>query len=305
MKRFSSSDSLGALISICPPKGLVNIEERKVKESHGYSKEFQAMLDSLDQEDSVEEFTGKKRRLSSDQVKALERNFEIENKLEPERKAKLAEELGLQPRQVAIWFQNRRARWKTKQLERDYNLLKTNYDALNINYENLRQQNEALNEKIRQLKAKVCRESAESNPSVKEEESPTSRCEIESSTALDHRKNSDVQDNSDKTGSEMYGNMKLFKDGSSDSDSNGIIIMKEESNANFSLGLNGSFSSSNSATTNWFQISESRPSSFHPVKVCQTQFMRMEENGLFSNEESCNFFSVDQAPTLHWYFPEQ
>lgn len=106
------------------------------------------MLDSIDQEDCVEEFTGKKRRLSSDQVKALERNFEIENKLEPERKAKLAEELGLQPRQVAIWFQNRRARWKTKQLERDYNLLKTSYDALNINYENLQQQNEALNEKV-------------------------------------------------------------------------------------------------------------------------------------------------------------
>lgn len=151
---------------------------------------------------------------------------------------------------------------------------------------------------MRQLKAKLCRESAESNQSVKEE-SPISRYEIESSPALDHRKNSEIQDNNDKTGSEMCGNMKLFKDGSSDSDSNGVI----SSNANFSLGLNGSFSSSNSST-NWFQMSESRPSSF-PVKVCQTQFMRIEENGLFSSEESCNFFSVDQAPTLHWYFPEQ
>ncbi|KAK9130096.1 hypothetical protein Sjap_010583 [Stephania japonica] len=59
----------------------------------------------------------KKRRLSIDQVKALEKNFEVENKLEPERKVKLAQELGLQPRQVAVWFQNRCARWKTKQLE--------------------------------------------------------------------------------------------------------------------------------------------------------------------------------------------
>lgn len=151
---------------------------------------------------------------------------------------------------------------------------------------------------LRQLKAKVCRESTESNQSAKEE-SPISR--YESSTALDHRKNSDdVQDNSDKTGSEIYENMKL-KDGSSDSDSNGVLVKEEECNANFSLGMKGSFSSSKSST-NWFQISESRA---FPVKVCQSQFMRTEENGLFSSEDSCNFFSVDQAPTLHWYFPEQ
>ena len=31
----------------------------------------------------------KKRRLSTEQVKALERNFEVENKLEPERKVRL------------------------------------------------------------------------------------------------------------------------------------------------------------------------------------------------------------------------
>ncbi|KAF3445924.1 hypothetical protein FNV43_RR11101 [Rhamnella rubrinervis] len=299
MKRFGSSDSLGAVISICPRKDVphVNKVEGNVKGNHGYSKEFQEMLDSLDQEDCGEEFTGKKRRLSSDQVRALERNFEVENKLEPQRKAKLAEELGLQSRQVAIWFQNRRARWKTKQLERDYNHLKATYDSLKFNYEGLQQQNEALTEKLRQLKAKVCRESTESNQSVKEE-SPISR--YESITALDHRKNSDdVQDNSDKTWSEIYGDM--FKDGSSESDSSGVLVKEEEYDANLSLGIKRSFPSSNSST-NWFQISESRA---FPVNVCQSQFMRMEENGLFSSEDSCNFFSVDQAPTLHWYFPEQ
>ncbi|XP_002972528.2 homeobox-leucine zipper protein HOX1 [Selaginella moellendorffii] len=72
----------------------------------------------------------KKRRLSVDQVRSLELNFEMENKLEPERKKQLAHELGLQPRQVAVWFQNRRARWKTKQLERDYESLKASYDKL-------------------------------------------------------------------------------------------------------------------------------------------------------------------------------
>jgi hypothetical protein len=60
----------------------------------------------------------KKRRLNVEQVRTLEKNFELGNKLEPERKLQLARALGLQPRQVAIWFQNRRARWKTKQLEK-------------------------------------------------------------------------------------------------------------------------------------------------------------------------------------------
>lgn len=105
------------------------------------------MLDGLDDEGCIEE-TGhvpeKKRRLSVDQVKALERNFEVENKLEPERKVKLAQELGLQPRQVAVWFQNRRARWKTKQLERDYGVLKSSFDNLKQNYDSLQLDKEAL-----------------------------------------------------------------------------------------------------------------------------------------------------------------
>ncbi|CAN1320402.1 Homeobox-leucine zipper protein HAT5 [Linum perenne] len=65
----------------------------------------------------------------------LEKSFEAENKLEPERKTELAKKLGLQPRQVAVWFQNRRARCKTKQLERDYDLLKASYDSLRNNYD--------------------------------------------------------------------------------------------------------------------------------------------------------------------------
>nr|KAJ0185012.1 hypothetical protein LSAT_V11C900506020 [Lactuca sativa] len=44
----------------------------------------------------------KKWRLNMEQVKTLERNFELGNKLEPERKMQLARALGLQRRQSAI-----------------------------------------------------------------------------------------------------------------------------------------------------------------------------------------------------------
>ena len=86
----------------------------------------------------------KKRRLSAEQVRALERSFEVENKLEPERKARLARDLGLQPHQVAVWFQNRRARWKTKQLERDYAALRRSYDALRHDHDALCRDKDAL-----------------------------------------------------------------------------------------------------------------------------------------------------------------
>ncbi|CAH2056694.1 unnamed protein product [Thlaspi arvense] len=72
----------------------------------------------------------KKKRLTSEQLDSLESSFQEEIKLDPDRKMKLARELGLQPRQVAVWFQNRRARWKAKQLERLYDSLKLEFDAV-------------------------------------------------------------------------------------------------------------------------------------------------------------------------------
>ncbi|CAL0315153.1 unnamed protein product [Lupinus luteus] len=113
---------------------------------------------------------GKKRRLTSEQVQFLERNFEVENKLEPERKAQLAKELGLQPRQVAIWFQNRRARFKTKQLEKEYGTLKASFDRLKVDYENFIQENQKLKDEVNSLKNKLIpRDKEKENSDDKEE----------------------------------------------------------------------------------------------------------------------------------------
>ncbi|KAJ4882782.1 Homeobox-leucine zipper protein HAT7 [Raphanus sativus] len=112
----------------------------------------------------------KKKRLSLEQVMALEKSFELGNKLEPERKMQLAKALGLQPRQIAIWFQNRRARWKTKQLERDYDSLKKQFDVLKSDNDSLLASNKklhaelaALKKQDRQESAKIKREIAEAS----------------------------------------------------------------------------------------------------------------------------------------------
>ncbi|KAG4147502.1 hypothetical protein ERO13_D05G226300v2 [Gossypium hirsutum] len=277
MKQLTCSGSLDALNPIFPPK-----EEKNSKKKQIYSREFQAMLDGLEEEDSLEEAdqtTEKKRRLSMNQVKALEKNFELENKLEPERKVKLAEELGLQPRQVAIWFQNRRARWKTKQLEKDYGVLKANYSALKLDYNNLEQEKQALTAELRELKAKL-EENSESSHSVKED-SPKSSQQVKDQGFFDN-----------------------------DDDSNEIV--KEESNGNAQLLIspsssssfqfNGYSSSSDSSNHLWFQPFDS---SLILGNMYQPQLVKVEEQCVFTTEESCNFFSVDQAPTLQWYFTGQ
>ncbi|CAN8313164.1 unnamed protein product [Cochlearia groenlandica] len=94
----------------------------------------------------------KKRRLNIEQLKTLEKSFEIGNKLESDRKLELARALGLQPRQIAIWFQNRRARSKTKQLERDYDALKKQFECLKDDNKSLQIQNQKLQAQVMALK---------------------------------------------------------------------------------------------------------------------------------------------------------
>ncbi|XP_043689397.1 homeobox-leucine zipper protein HOX11-like [Telopea speciosissima] len=66
----------------------------------------------------------KKLRLSKEQSAFLEESFKVHNTLNPKQKLALAKQLNLRPRQVEVWFQNRRARTKLKQTEVDCGYLK-------------------------------------------------------------------------------------------------------------------------------------------------------------------------------------
>ncbi|XP_058100597.1 homeobox-leucine zipper protein HOX20-like [Magnolia sinica] len=89
-----------------------------------------------------------KRRLSLEQVKLLESSFNHEKKLEPERKVQLARDLGLQPRQVAVWYQNKRARWKTQSLEHDYQALRLRLDSVLADKRSLEKEVERLRREL-------------------------------------------------------------------------------------------------------------------------------------------------------------
>nr|AYN72499.1 homeodomain leucine zipper protein class 1 [Aegilops longissima] len=90
----------------------------------------------------------KKRRLTDEQVHGLELSFREERKLETGRKVHLAAELGLDPKQVAVWFQNRRARHKSKLMEEEFAKLKHAHDAAILHKRHLENELLRLKEKL-------------------------------------------------------------------------------------------------------------------------------------------------------------
>ncbi|KAK9056102.1 hypothetical protein SSX86_027190 [Deinandra increscens subsp. villosa] len=95
------------------------------------------------------------RRFTNQQTKSLETIFQTDSKLEPRKKLQVAKDLGLQPRQVAIWFQNKRARWRSKQLERDYTILRASFDSLSSRYDILTTENQSLKHQLSKLRKVV------------------------------------------------------------------------------------------------------------------------------------------------------
>ncbi|XP_004497887.2 homeobox-leucine zipper protein HAT14-like [Cicer arietinum] len=90
--------------------------------------------------------TRKKLRLSKDQSAFLEESFKEHTTLNPKQKLALAKQLNLRPRQVEVWFQNRRARTKLKQTEVDCEYLKRCCETLT-------EENRRLQKELQELRA--------------------------------------------------------------------------------------------------------------------------------------------------------
>uniref|UniRef100_A0ACD5Z8Q0 Uncharacterized protein n=1 Tax=Avena sativa TaxID=4498 RepID=A0ACD5Z8Q0_AVESA len=82
----------------------------------------------------------KKLLLTSEQTALMEKSFRAHNVLSHVEKNDLARQLGLKPRQVEVWFQNRRARTKLKQTELDCELLRRWCERLSHDNDRLRRE---------------------------------------------------------------------------------------------------------------------------------------------------------------------
>ncbi|XP_028777542.1 homeobox-leucine zipper protein HOX11 [Neltuma alba] len=120
----------------------------RFRNSHGtggYKRELEVNADRTSDDDENGS-SRKKLRLSKEQSAFLEESFKEHTTLNPKQKLALAKQLNLRPRQVEVWFQNRRARTKLKQTEVDCEYLKRCCETLT-------EENRRLQKEVQELRA--------------------------------------------------------------------------------------------------------------------------------------------------------
>ncbi|KAF8079432.1 hypothetical protein N665_1028s0015 [Sinapis alba] len=119
-----------------------------VPESENVTNEYSCPSNN---DDMMKRKTKKKKKLTKEQLASLEQSFQEDIKLDSDRKLKLSKELRLEPRQIAVWFQNRRARWKVKDLEESY-------DSLRQEYEVVSRENQMLYDEVMKLRGIILKD---------------------------------------------------------------------------------------------------------------------------------------------------
>ncbi|PKI44238.1 homeobox-leucine zipper protein HOX3 [Punica granatum] len=157
-----SSSSLELTISVpgftSSPRQSENINGFSVRDldinqvpSDADGEEWMMMNACTEDEDESSSINGggpprKKLRLSKEQSRLLEESFRRNHTLNTKQKEALAMELKLRPRQVEVWFQNRRARSKLKQTELECEYFKRWFGSLT-------EQNRRLQREVEELRA--------------------------------------------------------------------------------------------------------------------------------------------------------
>lgn len=125
----------------------IGMKRNREKVHHDFDLERTNEMSSRGGSDDEDEGTTRKKlRLSKEQSALLEESFKEHSTLNPKQKNALAKQLSLRPRQVEVWFQNRRARTKLKQTEVDCELLKRCCETLT-------EENRRLQKELQELRA--------------------------------------------------------------------------------------------------------------------------------------------------------
>ncbi|XP_071692271.1 homeobox-leucine zipper protein HAT22-like isoform X2 [Rutidosis leptorrhynchoides] len=145
---ISGGGSSFSNISVKRERDVRSEESERVSNDNNYSRVMSttSVVDDVEDDDGNCVNGRKKLRLTKPQSALLEEAFKLQSSLNPKQKQELAKELKLRPRQVEVWFQNRRARTKLKQTEMDFEHIKKCCEKLT-------DENRRLQKELQELKA--------------------------------------------------------------------------------------------------------------------------------------------------------